>query len=348
MFTDCHQSYNDLEQELESAKDTLVVLNDNIKRIIGRGPKLNRDARSNETKRCDNDKPSKKFQQELLSSKKRTNNYKSVFKRLSSPASKYNDVESRPRLTSRVIREMPSRQEIVAAQCADSESVARNRRMFGSLLGTLHKFCQEESRLKQKEEKKAQIEKKLEEQEILERELLKRERETLFIDRKRKQLEIKRLETKMSRIKDYETWENSVIYLKTFIKTKTTPSIYFKPKMLSKKTEKLLAESISDIDSIIKKKKDDLKINLNKLEENLKITDIEPNEDNTNLMKLQYDDFEKSPINHNALLSSICDLNENKYNHVKFTSRNDTDTKENKNRNTGEPTLSSRVVVINH
>lgn len=53
-----------------------------------------------------------------------------------------------PRINSRVIRELPSREEIVEAQGMDSESRARNRRMFGSLLGTLQKFCQEESRLK--------------------------------------------------------------------------------------------------------------------------------------------------------------------------------------------------------
>lgn len=45
MVTDYNKSYNDLQQELENAKDTLVVLNDNIKRIIGRGPKLTREAR---------------------------------------------------------------------------------------------------------------------------------------------------------------------------------------------------------------------------------------------------------------------------------------------------------------
>lgn len=255
----------------------------------------------------------------MSTSKKRTNSSKSVFKRLSSPATKHIDVESRPRLTSRVIREMPSRQEIVAAQCADSESRARNRRMFGSLLGTLHKFCQEESRLKQKEEKKAQIEKKLEEQEILERESLKKERETLFLDRKRKQIEIKRLESKMSRIKDFETWENSMKYLKSFIKTKTTPSIYYRPKLLTKKTEKLLAESINDIDSIINAKRDKLKTNLTKLEEDFKMSEYETSEDNINLVKMddEDDDFVKSPNAHNALPSSICVIKDNKSNFIK-------------------------------
>lgn len=245
MSTDYIKSYSDLQQELASAKDTLVVLNDNIKRIIGRSPKLPRDSRSHEIKRNESDRSSKKFQQESSGSKKRSNESKSVFNRLSSPTSRYNDVEARPRLTSRVIREMPSRQEIVAAQGVDSESRARNRRMFGSLLGTLHKFCQEESRLKQKEEKKAQIEKKLEEQEMLERESLKRQRETLFIDRKRKQMEIRRLEIKMSRLKDFESWESSMKCLKPYIKTKATPSIYYRPKVMTKKNRKTTSRKLT-------------------------------------------------------------------------------------------------------
>ncbi|XP_046805516.1 pinin [Lucilia cuprina] len=313
MCTDYIQSYDDLQKELENAKDTLIVLNDNIKRIVGRGPKIPRDSRSDE-KRCDNEKTIKKFQQESSGSKKRTNNTKSVFKRLSSPTIRYNNVQTRPKLTSRVIRELPSRQEIVAAQCADSESRARNRRMFGSLLGTLHKFCQEESRLKQKEEKKAQIEKKLEEQEILEKESIKKERETLFVDRKRKQMEIKRLESKMNRIKDYETWESSMKCLKSFIKTKTKPCIYYRPKILTKRTEKLLSESLYDIDTIINKKKEDLKLNLIKLEENLQVPEYDTGED-VNFISDKLDDgFENSFHAGNALASSICIIKDRKCN----------------------------------
>ncbi|XP_058980355.1 pinin-like [Musca domestica] len=170
---------------------------------------------------------------------KRSNDSKSVFNRLSSPPLMQTR-KIRPHLNSRVIRELPTRQEILKAQCSDSESIARNRRMFGALLGTLNKFCQEESRLKQKEERKAQIEKKLEEQEVHERESLKKERQSLFHYRKCKQIEIKSLEERICRVKDYEMWETSTLYLKSYIKTKTIPSIYFRPKHLNSETEKLL------------------------------------------------------------------------------------------------------------
>lgn len=127
--------------------------------------------------------------------------------------------------------------------------------MFGCLLGTLQKFCQEESRLKQKEDMKAQIEKKLEEQEIKERENLRKERQTLFYDRKRQQLEIRKLELKMTRLREFEIWEKTKKDLFNFIKTKSKPHIYFKPKLKNEKLEKRLADCRSELEQEIEKKR---------------------------------------------------------------------------------------------
>lgn len=155
----------------------------------------------------------------------------------------------KPKINSRVIRELPTREEIVNAQGSDAASRARNRRMFGSLLGTLQKFCQEESRLKPKEEKKAQIEKKLEDQQLKERENMKKERQDLFLNRKRQQMEIKMLETKMMRLKELAMWEESKKPLANFIKTKAKPRIFYLPKVLDKKSEKKLADCRSSLES---------------------------------------------------------------------------------------------------
>lgn len=152
-------------------------------------------------------------------------------------------------MSSRVIRELPTRQEIVAAQGNDAEARARNKRMFGCLLGTLQKFSQEESRLKPKEEKKAQIEKKLEEQQLLERLNLKKERQNLFSDRKKQQMEIKMIEVKMARLKDQKAWEESKKPLLNFICTNSKPRIYYKPKIMDKKSEKKLVDSRVDLES---------------------------------------------------------------------------------------------------
>lgn len=172
---------------------------------------------------------------------------KSVFSRLSGPPNRDDDIK--PKLSSRIIRELPTKEEIVEAQGSDPASRARNRRMFGSLLGTLQKFCQEETRLKQKEEKKAQIERKLEEQQLQERLKMKRERQSLYLNRKRQQLEIKMLETKMNLMKEFGTWEESKKPLMHFIRTRAKPRIYFLPKVLDKRTQKKLEESKRDMES---------------------------------------------------------------------------------------------------
>lgn len=178
--------------------------------------------------------------------------------------------ESKPKLSSRIVCELPSRQDILAVQCADSESHARNRRIFGSLLGTLQKFNLEESRLKQKEEKKALVEKKVERQALLENEFIKKEREELFINRKRKQTEIKQLEQKMNRLHDFEVWQNSFQQINHSIATKTLPQIYFKPKIYSKKTQRLLNETQEKLNKELKNRRLLLENDLKALENSSK------------------------------------------------------------------------------
>lgn len=178
---------------------------------------------------------------------KRKAEAKSVFSRLSGPPSSKDD--EKPKLNSRIIRELPTKEEIVEAQGSDPASRARNRRMFGSLMGTLQKFCQEESRLRNKEEKKAKIERKLEEQQNQEREIMKKERQNLYNNRKRQQLEIKMLEHKMNVMKEFTTFEEAKKPLMNFIRTKNKPYIYYLPKVLDKQTESKLADSKRDIQS---------------------------------------------------------------------------------------------------
>lgn len=191
--------------------------------------------------------------------KKWNSDGKSVFSRLSDPPNRnrYNNDEDevKPRVSSRVIKEQPTREDIVAAQGGDEQTKARHRRIFGSLLGTLQKFCQEESRLKSKEEKKAQIEKKLEEQQKKEREVLRKEKQNLFSDRKRQQLEIRAMEIKMLKMKDLAAWEATKKPLANFIRTKAKQHLYYLPKVLDKKSQERLKRSKEDIDRMIEKKR---------------------------------------------------------------------------------------------
>ena len=72
----------------------------------------------------------------------------------------------------------------------------RNRRMFGSILGTLQKFRADETKVKDRELKKRQIEAKIDKKTEKEREEAIRQKKELFEDKRRKEREIKVLQVK--------------------------------------------------------------------------------------------------------------------------------------------------------
>ncbi|XP_053963266.1 pinin isoform X1 [Anastrepha ludens] len=323
MDADFTKSFNELQKELDETRSGLDVLNDNIRRIVGRPRDLGIYRNVDQGVL---DEGGMKYGNGLK--QKRVHDERSVFNRLTIP-----NEETKSRLSSRVIRELPTRQEVLEAQGSDMESRARNRRMFGSLLGTLHKFCQEESRLKQKEDKKAQIEKKLEEQQLLEQETIKKERDSLLMDRKNKQTKIKTLELKLNRVKDFATFEKSVSNLRHCIRTKTKPFIYYKPYKLSKKTEKLVSITRDLLATEMKERK--LVIN-------------------NELKGMELEDENGAPSTKEDL-KSVC-VCKNTHDHkstrpVECAIRpcavqGETEFKENKSRTLNEPALSSSIIVV--
>lgn len=142
-----------LQNELEQAKNSLKNVDEHLKKLIGRDPselppRITKRTLPEDKSRVD----TKNFGQARLyalenqepPNKRRTT---SVFNRLSD---KVPDVPQKG-LISKVIvtpKEIPSREEALQAQNKDEKFRARNRRMFGALLGTLQKFQQEETKLK--------------------------------------------------------------------------------------------------------------------------------------------------------------------------------------------------------
>ncbi|XP_001845004.2 pinin isoform X1 [Culex quinquefasciatus] len=304
MATDIIKGYSHLQQELNRARDNLKGLNENIRKIIGRDPSTTEQytggnssfgtysrnepkKRGFESTRRPGDQQDRRFSDgggaPNAAKRRAVGETISVFSRLSGPPSRDAEYE-KPRIHSRVIKEQPTRQEIVAAQGSDEKSRARNRRIFGSLLGTLQKFTQEESKLKSKEEKKAQIEKKLEEQQKVERENMRKEKQCLFTDRKRQQLEIRAIETKMNKMKDLEAWEETKKPLANFIKTKTSPHIYFLPKKMDTKMEKKLKESQEEHKKMMDTKRQEVLESIASVEARFK-ADIRNLEENANRNK---------------------------------------------------------------
>ncbi|KAJ3661122.1 hypothetical protein Zmor_005537 [Zophobas morio] len=283
MGTEILKSFGTLQSELEQAKNSLKGVDENIKRLIGRDPSdlppranLKRGVQPEDRNRIrvgrtrnfnhENDEPP---------NKRRTSGV-SVFKRLSERPNHYEeDLHQQPQkqMISKVIvtpKELPSRQEALAAQSKDEKSKARNRRMFGALLGTLQKFQQEETKLKQKEEKRAQLEKKIEEHEIKEKEEIKKERQELFFNRKKKQAEIKMIELKMMRMKEYAAWEERQKPRMNFIQTKAKPHIHFLPRKMNDASKALLETCKADIEKMIDKKRQEVFDELQHIEERMK------------------------------------------------------------------------------
>jgi len=171
-------------------------------------------------------------------------------------------LQSQVMLSSKI---MKSRTEVLAAQSGDQVTKERNRRMFGSLLGTLQKFKKEETQLKDKEEKKAKIERRLEEEALKEKESLVVKKRELFMLRKQQQRDIKNIEIKMGLVRNFEIFERQINCTMNFIKTEFDPSVFYLPKIHIEKTEKKLEKTRLYLSNILGKKRNMVESQIEKL-----------------------------------------------------------------------------------
>lgn len=119
-------------------------------------------------------------------------------------------------------------------------------------------------------EKRAQLEKKIEEHEIKEKEEIKKERQELFFNRKKKQAEIKMIELKMMRMKEYSAWEERQKPRMNFIQTKAKPHIHYLPRKMNDASKALLETCRTDIEKMIDKKRQEVFDELQHIEERMK------------------------------------------------------------------------------
>jgi len=78
---------------------------------------------------------------------------------------------------------------------------------------------------------------------LREKEKMKDEKKQLIGEKRRREAEIKRIEWSLNRVKELTTWEASVVPLKQFIRTKSSPHIFYLPKIMNPTTQKLLDDS---------------------------------------------------------------------------------------------------------
>lgn len=236
-------------------------------------------------------------------SKRRGEFNNKIFSRLGSKDDELDDFP-KPQISSRVIsREQPpaSRENSLAMQSRNKD-LARNKRMFGSLLGTLQKFRNEED--KGVSEKRAKIELKIEKQQLLVKEQIKQEKDTLITDRRRKQLEIKSLESKMFKMRNLKAWEDHKRTLENFIGTKTSPQIFYLPKTMTPITESLLKESNNELQRQILEKRRAVDEEIKEIEERLE-TDLQALDEGKLKKSIDEDTSDNNPFSDNENNESI-------------------------------------------
>ncbi|CAH0400686.1 unnamed protein product [Chilo suppressalis] len=281
MGTEVAISFSALRAQLENEKSTLFKIDENIKKIqvTGRFPNDRFNNSSGDYARGGARIGGRNAYQDTGNNYKNEDQFgkrkhetKTVFSRLSARTQDSDGEEDGPgtkrvRMPSAVSRELPTRAAVLRAQGDDEQSRTRNRRIFGSLLGTLQKFKQEEIVLQTQEDKKAQVERKIEEQARLEKEREQKERKSLFLEREHKKATIKALEAKMGRVQEFEKWEASQKSLSNFILTKSKPHIYWIPKKMTDKATEKLNSSRKFHEKCMAKKRIELQEELQRIEQ---------------------------------------------------------------------------------
>lgn len=278
-------NFGSLEKQLEQAKTNLRDLDDSIKRIYGKSENFRSVNTFFFTLKCSINQ----FPMQMTSSfrndgsdRKRgsfdgtvrrndgrfggINRSGKIFNRLGSKEEEMDDFP-RPKVASRVIKESVITREDKLSMQAKNSDLARNKRMFGSLLGTLQRFKTEED--KDVLEKRAKIEMKIEKQQLLDKEKVQKEKSALIADRRRQQISIRSIEMKMQKLKNLKVWEESKLSLKKFIGTKSKPQIFYLPKVMDSNTEKLLRESQEEVEKLITERRREVEEEIKQIEEKM-------------------------------------------------------------------------------
>ncbi|OTF73594.1 Pinin-like protein, partial [Euroglyphus maynei] len=258
--------FEKLESSYETIQKSLLIIDDDIKRITGKDPGREFDDKNNGGRRF--------YGRQSFAGNKR--------KLIDHDEYDDYDDENQPNnnkrsLQSQVVAtswEMKHRNQVLEEQKNDKKSMSRNRRMFGHILGTLEKFKNEQSQRKDLQ-KRAEIEQKLDQVDEQEREALKNEREKLFKERKSKRLQMKCLEMKLQRAEIHKQWEQSQQYLGNFIETKTKPNIFYMPVKHTTETMKRSQETKDKYRIIFAEKRAKIQKELNEIDEMFRIDDAD-------------------------------------------------------------------------
>jgi pinin len=240
-----------LQQEFELAKKDLSDVDQNIRKLTGREPGLvvkGKAAVQTTARRSASQLDQDDGYVESDDPKRRRFTAFSKVNRVHS-SHEYEEespITRKPTIASSVvanIRPQKPRTQALEEQKSDSKGMARNRRMFGMILGTLQRFQSDEGKRKETTQRRQQIEKKVDKVAEDEKSAVVKERKELFKNRRNKQAELRKVQFKMERVEVHQDWERSHQHLGSFIRTRTKPYIFYMPKKLTSETEKRLTET---------------------------------------------------------------------------------------------------------
>jgi len=175
---------------------------------------------------------------------------------------------NRPMLQSAVIIPELKREDSVAMR-TDQKGMARNRRMFGALLGTLQSFQKDSKKEENREKRRAEVEKRLEEKQEDEKIKLRHARAALWEERREKQRLLRQLEIKMKMVKAFEDWEETIRHQAHFIKTTSRwrhqHHIFYKPRVMLPANKKALHATEDYVEGVIKDQKRRLEMEIERM-----------------------------------------------------------------------------------
>ena len=171
-----------------------------------------------------------------------------------------------------------TKDELISLVNRDQQSTGRNRRMFGVLLGTLNKFKAEANAYNEQTSgmKRHQIERRLEEKQAKEREDQQHERTELIASRKSYQQKLKLVNIKLEVLQRMANYDKVHLPLKSFIRTKTKPCVFFLPKIpMDEVFEKKFQESQNELEKEMDEFKRDCQRELDLLDDTTAINQEE-------------------------------------------------------------------------
>jgi pinin len=267
-----------LQEQLESQKKSLKSVDESIKRLSGKEEAANseKDANNhNKSARLNSRVVNYSTSSALTVSKRKYQNEH----RINGKQRNSNDFDSgdedpttikkRTLQSSVVSSNMPikSKEDLIKLQNKHNGSEQRNKRIFGVLLGTLKQFKSDDtersatSQAKQRKE----LEKKIEVKKVDELAKILNEKRRL-VEEKNKQLRnIEIIEEKIKLTQDFELWKKNHEPLAKFIRTAAKPFIFYLPKVIDSKVEKLVQDTYKLINEEITIKSKETQAKLDRL-----------------------------------------------------------------------------------